>query len=580
MGGTGSGGGPRASSGASPDASPDDSPDGSPAPEAVALREAAGPFVRPLQRIVRGLAEGPHTIAELVASSGAPRREVEEALAALAPDLDRAGERHGLRGAVREAYAALFDLSDLEARALDDVVGTLLAARPDLVAFVAGLGGSRPRPRRDLDHVAATPETVARRALWLDASFDVARTEVLCVGDHDLTSLGIAACTPGARVTVVDLDDRVLEFIDGVARRHHWSVRCLWGDLRLGLPASAHGAAGLVVTDPPYTPEGISTFLLAGLQGLADAERGRLVVAYGYGDHQPSLGLTVQQAMLDLHLAVEAVLPGFNRYDGAQAIGSRSDMYVLRPTARTWRALPGLASRGPARIYTHGARSVESGVEPAGAALDEALTAAPSPGPLLLVGDGWPGSPPAAAAQRASVGAVLARGLPPQLRTGRDVRCLVDLTEAPPESLLRVLLALDATWLGAVVPAGSPAGAAASVAALLRDRYLLRARPLAGGRFDLLIATCADDGSRVARDVLRKAHGRLGNAWREGLIAAGRELGLTVTKNQARAVVERFSPRPDLPDLRLVEAPRHLVELAVAQLRASQDHLATVATAR
>ncbi|MGZ4650893.1 MAG: hypothetical protein ACXV3A_10205, partial [Kineosporiaceae bacterium] len=218
--------------------------------------------------------------------------------------------------------------------------------------------------------------------------------------------------------------------------------------------------------------------------------------------------------------------------------------------------------------------------EPAGAALDEALTAAPSPGPLLLVGDGWPGSPPAPPAQRASVGAVLARGLPPQLRTSRDVRCLVDLTEAPPESLLRVLLALDAAWLGAVVPAGSPAGAADSVAALLRDRYLLRARPLAGGRFDLLIATCADDGSRVARDVLRKAHGRVGNAWREGLIAAGRELGLTVTKNQARAVVERFSPRPDLPDLRLVEAPRHLVELAVAQLRASQDHLATLATAR
>lgn len=31
------------------------------------------------------------------------------------------------------------------------------------------------------------------------------------------------------------------------------------------------------------------------------------------------------------------MLPEFNRYHGAQAVGSSSDLYVLRPTPRTWR---------------------------------------------------------------------------------------------------------------------------------------------------------------------------------------------------------------------------------------------------
>ncbi|HVN11904.1 MAG TPA: bis-aminopropyl spermidine synthase family protein [Kineosporiaceae bacterium] len=571
--------------GAESDGAPAGPPTRSPDAGAVALRDAAGPFVRPLQRVVRGLATGSHTIPELVALSGAPRREVEQILAALAPDLERDGDRHALPEALRAAYAELFDLPDLDARPFDDVVGTLLAGRPDLVAFLEGLAGSRPRPLRDLDHVAATPVTVARRALWLDASFDLARTEVLCLGDHDLTSLGIAACTRGARIAVVDVDDRVLDFVDGVARRHGWSVRCLWGDLRLGLPVSTHRSAGLVVTDPPYTPDGISTFLVAGLQGLADGERGRLVVAYGYGDHQPALGLTVQHEMLDLHLVVEAVLPGFNRYQGAQAIGSRSDLYVLRPTARTWRALPGLAGREAGRIYTHGSRSVESRAEPAGAALEQAMAraagaAGTDPGPLLLVGDRWPG-PAGAGVERTSLGAVLARGLPRPLRGRDQVRCLVDLTEAPPAWFLRALLALDVAWLGAVVPAGVGArGDVATAADLLRDRYRLRRESFPAGRFDLVVATPAGAGSRIARDALRRAHGRLGNAWREALIAAAGEQGGRLTKNEARGIVERFSPRPDLTDLRLVEAPRHLLELAVTQLRASQDHLAMRAAAR
>lgn len=535
--------------------------------------EEKRPFSRPVQLVVQALLGGPATIAELVAASGAPRRQVEQLLAALAPDLVRDGDRYVLPARLQSEYAEAFGLPQLAERVLDDVVGGRLAARADLVAFVAGLAGSRPRPERNLDHVAATPETVARRALWLDAVYDLGRAELLCIGDHDLTSLAVASCAPGAGVTVVDVDDRVLEFIDGVARRHEWRVRCLWGDFRLGLPSSANGVADIAVTDPPYTPEGVSTFLVAALQGLADPERGRIVMAYGYGEHQPGLGLKVQQAVLDMAIAFEAIYPAFNRYEGAQAIGSRSDLYVCRPTARTYRALPKLMrQQQDARIYTHGEKSLESRAPEARAALEEVLGSLGSPeaGPsrLLLVGDTWPPGQVTAGAQRTSLGALLAQGLPPQLGHDRDVHVLLDLTAGPPAWLLRALLAVNAGRVVAVVPAGSWSP---GEAALLRDKYEVAARRLRDSTFELVTATPAPEtSSRVARDVLSRSHGRLGNVWREALVSGARAGGGSLTKNEARALVANACSVPDLLGVSLVEAPRHLLEIVVPEIRRSQ----------
>ena len=126
-----------------------------------------------------------------------------------------------------------------------------------------------------LDHVPATAETVALRALWLDATYDLAAVRLLCLGDHDLTSLAVAVVNPAAQVAVVDVDDGVLRHIDD---HGHDTVRCRWADLRFGLPESLRGWADLVVTDPPYTPDGVRLFLARGLQGLSAAHAARLVL--------------------------------------------------------------------------------------------------------------------------------------------------------------------------------------------------------------------------------------------------------------------------------------------------------------
>jgi hypothetical protein len=155
-----------------------------------------------------------------------------------------------------------------------------------------------------------------------------------------------------------------------------------------------------VFTDPPYSADGVALFLERALSALANRDRGRVVVAYGAGDHRPDLALAVQERMQRLRVVIEAIYPSFNRYVLAQAIGGWSDLYVCRPTAGTWKRL----GRSPSmrRLYTQGPQAEESADA---ASHSPAVTAA-----IALVPDG----------------------------------SVIDLRREPDELLLRVLLAADA----------------------------------------------------------------------------------------------------------------------------------------
>src|SRR5262249_28834252 len=137
--------------------------------------------------------------------------------------------------------------------------------RPDLAVIRSDVD-SVPPPLAALDHVQATPETVARRASWLNEQYELSGRTLLCLGDHDLTSLAVPAVNPAVAVPGADLDDRVLAHIDPRARERELNIRCLHADLRFGLPPAVLESSDLVFSDPPYTPEGMALFARRGVE--------------------------------------------------------------------------------------------------------------------------------------------------------------------------------------------------------------------------------------------------------------------------------------------------------------------------
>ncbi|MEV5411911.1 bis-aminopropyl spermidine synthase family protein [Thermopolyspora sp. NPDC052614] len=560
-------------------------------PLAAVTRVIAGFGVggRALREVVARLTERAYRFDELIRDSGLSRRTVEDLLGALGPDLIRrpGGEPElTIAPERRAAYRDLCRYEHLARTRIADPLAERMAAASELVGRMGELVAAAPVSRKALDHVAATPETAVRRAVWLDGVFELAGRRLLCVGDHDLTSLAVCQVNPAVAVTVVDIDERILEFIDVRADRLGLDVRCLHADLRFGLPAGAAEQADLVVTDPPYTPEGVRLFLARGLAGLRDRENARLVMAYGFGERHPALGLKVQRAAQDLHLACEAILPDFNRYVGAQAVGSSSDLYVFRPTAKSWsligpRAEGALAKNHTHGIYTHGPQSLEAAQEPlsgepADALIDAAAAGSTVTGLTAVAGPGWPdGHPRLSGVARLDVGALIGEGLPRGIASRPGAAVAADLSQDPGPWLLRALLAVNATRLALLVPNNHPDVANAEgqrrLTEIIAPKYALRfRRSFPTPRHCVVEATAVppdpeDPGSLIAHALLSRAHGKLGNVWREALIRAARTTrDVVLTKNQARTMIEKSAPGPGVLDLRLIELPRHRIRHILA----------------
>lgn len=309
---------------------------------------------------------------------------------------------------------------------------------------------------------------------------------------------------------MTDIDERILAYID----EQDLGVRTRWADLRLGLPASATGH-DLALTDPPYTPEGIALFTARAVEGLKDD--GRILLAYGAGERTPMLALKVQQALSSLNLLSEAIYPDFNRYLGAEAIGSAADLYILRPTTKTRPAVAARTDRVATAIYTQGPQSVES-----------AASTAPSLGdfaPDLLVGD-WPKS---LDLPRVKLPTWLSRPYAASVS-----RVAIAVPPGMEAALPRLLLATKAAHVRAYLTApAAPSPALASVYTLTADGTTLDA---------VRHAAPESEAAAIVRRILDGAHAKLANTWREALIAAARARGATLTKNEARALVREAAP--------------------------------------
>ncbi len=270
-------------------------------------------------------------------------------------------------------------------RSDDDVLPVLRVAFAGLPPSVWGL-----------DHVSATPETALRRARFLTERYDLATAQVLCLGDHDLTSVALKLLDPNVAVSVVDVDERLLEYLAGLSRMHGLDLHLSFADLRIELPPGLGERFDLVFSDPPYTEPGFRLFTRRALEALRPNPHMRYVFAYGFNERQLDQGLAIQRTAAELRLVPEALIPDFNEYDGAPAIGGRSGLWTYRTSRNTPAALRSMAPERSMQIYTRGRASeeAESGianlrftadVEFAGVRLSEAAVLTPHSNQSVLV---------------------------------------------------------------------------------------------------------------------------------------------------------------------------------------------------
>jgi predicted methyltransferase len=192
---------------------------------------------------------------------------------------------------------------------------------------------SRPLPRRNLDQFYATPETTAKRAALLQQNGDIRGKRLLFLGDDDLVSIAAAATHQTAEITAIDIDQRILDFINFIKQKEKFRIRTLKYDVRHSLPKQLWRRADICFFDPPYTPNGFRLFLSRAIDALS--KDGKLYFCYGYSLRSRERVLPIQQIITAAGIVIEEKIPNFNEYRGAASIGNQSSLYICYPTPKT-----------------------------------------------------------------------------------------------------------------------------------------------------------------------------------------------------------------------------------------------------
>lgn len=184
----------------------------------------------------------------------------------------------------------------------------------EVLAAFRRLTADRPAATPEFDQGCVTSEVSVLRVALMAERGDLAGRDLLLVGDDDLTSLAAALSGLPRRVLVLEVDPRLVDFVNEAARRQGWRhVAAERYDVREPLPPDLRGRFDAFFTDPVETVPGFLLFL----SRCAEALRGPGAAGYfGLSALESSRAKwrRLQRGLLSMGFAITDALPAFQEY--------------------------------------------------------------------------------------------------------------------------------------------------------------------------------------------------------------------------------------------------------------------------
>ncbi len=240
--------------------------------------------------------------------------------------ITREGDRFSLRD---DAQAAIDELQSRRASIDAQVENRLSHATEELKL----LEQSRERSYRNFDQFRAMPESTVAKVRLMYQHGDLESRDIFLMGDNDLVSVAAGFTGVPKRISVLDVDKKLLELLRELNKQHSLNIETVLYNAKNSVPSNLKSQYSVAVTDPPYTPEGVSLFVSRCLEAIG-RRNGVVYLSYGYSPRAAERALPIQAALTQMGLVLEEVRHDFSRYYAAQSIGSSSSLYVCRMTPR------------------------------------------------------------------------------------------------------------------------------------------------------------------------------------------------------------------------------------------------------
>lgn len=242
-----------------------------------------------------------------------------------------------LTPAGEEACQALHIAEALELRcAACGGTGVELGPVTTVASAFRNIARARPKAIQKFDQGYITVDGTLARIAFMWSRGDLWGKDLVVLGDDDLVSVAAALTRVPRRVVALDIDERIVGFVEEVARAEDLGIEVVRHDLREPLPEEFLSRFDTFVCDPPESLRGFLAFVHRGLCSL----RGPGSAGY--------LGLTRREASLEKWRQIQQKLLGV----GTVITDLRDDFHTYQnwpymERMRAWAWLP--VQRTPGR---------------------------------------------------------------------------------------------------------------------------------------------------------------------------------------------------------------------------------------
>lgn len=157
----------------------------------------------------------------------------------------------------------------------------------------------RPKPSIDYFQGYMFENDVVARAALMHHYGDLNGKSIVLIGDDDLLSVALALTRLPSRITVLDIDKRLGEFIESINKEYGFNIEYVEYNVANPLPQGLLESFDVFSSEPLESASGLKAFVLRGVACLREN-------GVGY------FGLTLYEASLKKWLAVQRLLSRMN----------------------------------------------------------------------------------------------------------------------------------------------------------------------------------------------------------------------------------------------------------------------------
>eukprot|EP01126_Amoeba_proteus_P024362 TRINITY_DN2455_c0_g1_i4.p1 TRINITY_DN2455_c0_g1~~TRINITY_DN2455_c0_g1_i4.p1 ORF type:complete len:363 (-),score=68.64 TRINITY_DN2455_c0_g1_i4:43-1086(-) len=194
----------------------------------------------------------------------------------------------------------------------------------------------RPAPLEVYDQWYMTSTHASFRTEFMRDSADLIDKRILFIGDDDLLSVAVALTHLPKEVVVVEIDQRLVDFVNRMGKELGFPLRARQYDLRLPLDESLIGQFDVFVCDPTETMQGLSFFLSRGVSSLKGVGS---AVYFGLTSLEASKKkwFEIQKLLHNMNLVITDIRHNFTEYPDPPWVNTLSIWTNLRHTPTcTW----------------------------------------------------------------------------------------------------------------------------------------------------------------------------------------------------------------------------------------------------